>query len=323
MFRGALLAIAIGVGATLAQAPASPGPETIRIWGHGSRAINPAGDLVRRWNEAFARVHPGVRFEVNLHGDSAAIGGLYTGAADVALMGREIWPIEFEGFDQAVGGHPLEISVMTGSLVRPYRATALAIFVHKDNPLAGLTLAQADAIFGADHQRGSKNIRRWEELGLSGDWSGRPINLYGFAIRQDHAQFFEHAVMGGSQKWNCALREFGNDGAQILAALAQDRFGMALGSLAFQNPDVRALPLGAEDGRWIAPTRESVMTRQYPLARPVSMVIRRQARSPVSPLIRQYLEFLLSPDGQKIVAQDGNYLPLPDAVVREERGKLQ
>jgi phosphate transport system substrate-binding protein len=212
---------------------------------------------------------------------------------------------------------------MTGSLDRPYRSTALAIFVHKDNPLAGLTLAQADAIFGADHRRGTKNIRRWDGLGVSGDWRERAISLYGFAIRQDHAQYFEQAVMGGSQKWNDALREFGNDGAQILEALAQDRFGMALGSLAFRNPGVKALPLAADGGRFVAPTRDNVMTREYPLARPVSMVIRRPAGSPAPALLQQYLEFLLSAGGQQIVAKDGNYLPLPESVIRRERGKLQ
>src|SRR5579864_3291669 len=86
----------------------------IRIWGHGSRNGEFAGNLVRLWNERFSRMHPGARFEVALRGDSAAMGGLYTGAADIALMGREIWPIELEGFQQATDRKPLEISVMTG-----------------------------------------------------------------------------------------------------------------------------------------------------------------------------------------------------------------
>ncbi len=310
------------MGGLGAQAPSAPSG-VIRIWGHGGRHGDFAGGLVRRWNEAFQRTHPEVRFEVALSGDSAAMGGLYTGAADIALMGREIWPTEIEGFDQGAGGKPLEISVMTGSPDRPNHSTALGIFVHKDNPLARLTLAQVDAVFGADHRRSVGNMRTWGDLGLTGEWAGHAIDLYGFGIAQDHAQYFERAVMGGSQKWNCGLREFGNDGPRILEALANDPWGMALGSLADAHPLVKALALSAGAGEFIEPTRDNIAQRRYPLARPVSMVIRRPAGTQVGAALRQYLEFILSREGQRIVAEDGGYLPLPEEMAREERRKLQ
>jgi len=260
-------------------------------------------------------MHPQVRFEVALRGDSAAIGGVYTGAADIALMGREIRPIEMEGFEQATGSKPLEIPVMTGSVDQANHSTALAIFVHQDNPLTSLTMAQLDAVFGADHRRGPRNFRKWDELGSTGDWAGREIRLYGFAIRHDYGQFFERAVMGGSQKWNCALHEFsGDQRRQLLEALAKDRYGIAIAGLADRNPNCKAI---AVDG--VLPTREAVMSRRYPLYRPVSLVVR---RSPMPPLASEYIAFLLSREGQEIVAGEGSYLPLPESIAREERRKL-
>jgi phosphate transport system substrate-binding protein len=313
LLRDVPFAVCISAVVCAAQVPAG---HTIRIWGHGGRNGDFAGKLVEQWNQAFSRMHPGTRFEVALRGDSAAIGGVYTGAADIALMGREIWPIETEGFEQATGGKPLEISVMTGSFDQPHHSTAIAVFVHHDNPLSSLTLAQLDAAFGADHRRGSGNVRKWGELGAAGEWAGHDIRPYAFAIRHDYGQFFEQAVLGGSQKWNCALREFGgNEGQQILDVLAQDRYGIAIASLAFHNPNCKAIAI---DG--VAPTKETVADRHYPLSRPVSVVISRQS---ITPIVREYLAFILSREGQHIVAKDGGYLPLPDSVARAERKKLQ
>lgn len=300
----------------------------MRIWGHGSRGANYAGSLLGMWNSDFTRLHPGARIDVSLSGDSAAIGGLYTGAADVALMGREIWPIELEGFEQAAGHQPLEISVMTGSLDVARHSFALVIYVHKDNPLSRFTLTQVDAIFGADHRRGAANIRTWGDLGLRGEWAAHAIHLYGFAIQQDFSQFFQQAVMGGSKKWNCNLHEFRDRGSvdagqQILDALAQDRYGIAISSMAYRNQNTRVMALAAHGDDYVIPTRETVMARQYALTRPVSMVVNRDPGAPLDSRIKEYLSFVLSREGQRRVAQDGGYLPLPEAIAEQERKKLQ
>ncbi len=312
-----------------AQVAAVPeNADTIRIWGHGSRTANFVTNLIGLWSDGFRRAHPRTHFEMKLLGDSAAVGGLYTGASDIALMGREIWPIELEGFEQAAGHKPLEISVMTGSLDVPRHAFALVIYVHKDNPLSKLTLAQVDAIFGADHRRGAANVRTWGDLGLTAEWAAHRINLYGFAIQQDFSQFFQQAVMSGSKKWNCDLHEFRDvgkldAGQQILDALAQDRYGIAISSLAYRNPNTKVMALGARQRDYVMPTRETVMARQYPLSRPVSMVVNRDPGAPLDPKLKAYLYFVLSREGQLRVAEDGGYLPLPEAIAEQERKKLQ
>ena len=314
------------VAATISNLPAQS--TAIRIWGHGSRNGNSVGNLVGLWNRDFTRTHPGTHFDVSLSGDSAAMGGLYTGAADMALMGREIWPIEQEGFEQASGHKPLEISVMTGSLDVPRHSFALVIYVHKNNPLSKLTLAQVDAVFVADHRWGPANIRTWGDLGLSGGWAAQSLNLYGFAIQQDFSQFFQQAIMGGSKKWNCNLHEFRDRGSvdagqQILDALARDRYGIAISSLAYRNPNTKVMALAAPADDYVMPTRETVVARQYPLARPVSIVVNRDPAAPLDSRIKDYLTYVLSRDGQQRVVQDGGYLPLPEVIAEQEKMKLQ
>ena len=109
-----------------------------------------------------------------LHGTASAIGALYTGVGDLALLGREIWPPEVEAFSEVFGYPPTGIEVMTGSFNVRNRGYAIMVFVHKDKPIKGLTLAQLDAIFSVDQLRGHPPVDNWADLGVGGDW-GRPV----------------------------------------------------------------------------------------------------------------------------------------------------
>jgi phosphate transport system substrate-binding protein len=306
----------------------------IRTWGHGSRQEDFIGGLVRSWQDGFARHQPGVRFEATLRGDATAIGGLYTGAADIVLMERPPLGIELDGYLPVMGHDPFEVSVATGSLDVANHNFAGVIFVHKDNPISKLSLQELDAIFGADHRRGSKNIRTWGELGLQGEWADAPIKLYVFGISQDVSQFFERAVMAGSQKWAGNLVEFSDRrtangalveaGRQITDALAKDRFGIGLSGLLYRNAQVRPVALAAmSDGPFYEANRETVRMRTYPLTRTVSAFIDRAPGQPIDPKLKEYLIYILSSEGQQAIARDGGYLPLTPDVARREREKLQ
>ena len=314
--------------------PEQPVSGTIRIWGHGSRQQGLTGRLVAAWEEAFRKYQPGVSFDIQLLGDAPAIGGLYTGSADIALMGREILPTELEGYQQALGHKPFEISVMTGSADVGNLTLAPVIFVHKDNPLAQLTLAQLDAIFGADQRRGRKKIQVWGDLGLTGDWADKPVRLYGYSLDQDVSRFIEQAVLAGSEKWNCSLQEFSDlrkrngsvteAGQRILDALGQDRYGIAISSLVYKNPLTKPLALAAQDGgEYYMVSQETVQARKYPLARAVFLFIDRPAKQPIEPKLKEFLRFLLSEEGQAAITAQGGYLPLTTDLVQQERGKIE
>src|SRR5258708_29412301 len=78
----------------------------------------------------------------------------------------------------------------------------LAVFVHKDNPIKSLTLAQVDAIFSKTRKAGhEKDITTWGDLGLEGEWANKPINLYGRNASSGTYGFFkEHVLLNGDFK---------------------------------------------------------------------------------------------------------------------------
>ncbi len=320
--------------------PASYAPRaqvngTIRIWGHGAFA-NRADfieALMRAWEEGFQKVQPGVAFENKLNGTAAAIGALCAGTGDLALMGREIWPYEIAAFREVYGYAPTGIDVLTGSLDVRNRDFALVIFVHKTNPLTGLTLRQLDAVFSADCRRGGPRARTWGDLGLDGEWKDRPVQLYGWPIERGFAEYFEEVVFDGARKWNPALHEFpdtagttggsGDGGQKVVDALAQDPAGIGYSSLLYKNPDLKPIALASDDGKFYVPTKQNVLEHTYPLTRIITMFLDRPPGEPVDPKLAEFLRFVLSREGQAMVAEKGGgYLPMIAPFAAQQLKKL-
>jgi phosphate transport system substrate-binding protein len=329
----------LDLGGSLKWAP-SYRPEqqvrgTIRVQGHGRPDQDSATELMNSWEDGVRKYHPDIHFENNLRGTASAIGGLYTRTAEVALMSREILPIESDGFEEVFHYKPLEIEVATTNPKVPREDSVPVVFVHKDNPISHLTLTQLDAIFGAEHRRGSENIRSWGQLGLTGEWAEKPIHAYGFDTGdQERVRFFEESVMGGSRKWNCNIQEFSEvrnadgsvsyAGLRIVDALEKDRFGIAFSSLVYWTPTIKSLALGLETGkRYFGPTKQNVFQRKYPLTRTISIFINRAPGASMEPKVKELLRYILSREGQEAVARDGGYLPLNEDVVRRELEKLE
>ena len=308
---------------------------TIRLWGHGSFKHDFMGGLVAKWMEGFNRFQPGVKLENRMYGTASAIGALLAGAGDIALLGEEISPAAATAFERAKGYPPTGIQVATGSLDVNFFDYAHMIFVHRDNPLAHLSLAQLDAIFGAEHRRGApKNIRTWGDLGLTGEWANQRIQPYGWKVDEDFALFFREAVLENSHRWNTNLKEFVHiarpdgtqydHGQQILDALARDRFGIAISNVRYANPQVTALALGVrDDGPFFSPTPTNLIAQTYPLVRIIPAFIDRPPGQPIDPKVREFLSYILSREGQQALLDESSYLPLGADIIRAQRAKLQ
>ena len=309
---------------------------SIRIWGHGAydRKRDFIGALVRAWERGFQHYEPGVRFENHLVGTAAAIGALYTGRGDLALMGREIWPPEIAAFQEVFGYPPTGVDVVTGSFDVRNRDYALVVFVHEGNPIKGLTLAQLRALFAVSDPAGAHSPRTWGDLGLAGQWRHRPIHLYGLPISRGFARFFEQRVFAGDELWRPSLREFADlkgskggatDGGQrMLDAMAGDPDSIGYAGMLYQNPGVRPVALADEAGEpYVAPTRDSVMDHSYPLTRKVTMFLNRPPGKPVDPKLREFLRYVLSRQGQQAVLSDGRgYLPVLAPAAARQLEKL-
>ncbi len=314
--------------------PARQVSGTIRLWGHGSPTNHFMGELVSAWQTGFQRHQPGIRFDDRMHGTASAIGALYAGVGDVAILGREILRSELAAFERVKGYRPLGIDIATGSLDVRNFDFALVVFVHKDNPLVQLTLADLDGVFGCEHRRGSANIRTWGQLGLAGEWAGRPIQTYGFALSRGFALFFQDTVMGGSGRWNPGLREYVDvkrpdgtlldSGQQVLDSLGQDRYGIAVSSLLYATPLVKPLALATDPaGPAYHATKENLISRRYPLTRFITAFVDRPPGAAVDPKVDEFLRYILSREGQDAIVRDGRYLPLSTEAVRDQTLRLQ
>jgi phosphate transport system substrate-binding protein len=307
---------------------------TISIWGHGNIKLPWMHALVESWQKGFQRFHPDIRFDYQMHGTSSGIPALFTGAGDVAILGEEILPKAAAAFEKMKGYPPLGIEIATGSLDVRNFDYAQMVFVHKDNPLTQLTLAELDAVFGHEHRRGATNIRRWGQLGLGGEWMDQPIMPYGWAIDDSFGFYIQQAVLEGSHRWNNDLREYAHityadgsiydHGQQILDALARDRHGIAISNIRYAGPDVKALALGLHaQGPFYPASKETLVDHRYPLARAIPAVVDRAPGMPLEPKLREFLRFLLSREGQALINADGRYLPLAPELIAEQLRKIE
>src|SRR5687767_10167796 len=133
----------------------------------GSDTMN---NLMTLWGEAFAKMYPNVRIQVEGKGSSTAPPALIAGTAQFGPMSRAMRPSEIDQFEKKHGYKPTQLRTAYD---------ALAVYVNKDNPLDRLTLSQADGAFSKSRRRGGRNVATWGQLGLTGDWASRPISLYG------------------------------------------------------------------------------------------------------------------------------------------------
>lgn len=328
---------------------------TISQW--GNNYIKDSG-LVDIWEAGFRKFHPGVTFQDNLTSSSVAFPGLISGVADLAPMGRQALWDELKGFEReggAGGGEGgvsnvdvIEVVIATGSYDVRGWTYALGVFVHKDNPLAQLSMEQLDGIFGSqrdggwdgltwrtDWARGAdKNIRTWGQLGLTGKWKNAPIHLYGYNAKYHFQDEIDKKVLKGSSKWNENLHAYSNvaglkadgsltpGGELIMQALDRDPFGIAYTGIQFVEPHTKALALSQNGGAAVPLTFRTVHDRTYPLLRDVYYYVKREKGKPIPAKQREFLRYILSREGQAAIEADGKYLPLTPEMLRAQLAKL-
>jgi phosphate transport system substrate-binding protein len=300
---------------------------TIRVYGN-----NYIPELMKRWQEGFKRFQPGVAFTTNLPGTEAAMAGITSGIADISFIGREGYHAEINGFKGRFGYEPLGIEISSGSFGTPHKTFSLEVFTHASNPLQGLALAQAQAIFGCAGPSG-KRIRTWGDLGLTGRIAAHPIHVYGYQFDTGMAGYFNRVVLNDSGTWNAELKDFDNGhdangevinaGVYILKALAADPDGIAFANLQYANPDIKQIGLAERAGNpFVLATPETIWDHTYPLHRFSTLYINRKPGTPVDPKVKEFIRYILSREGMQAVADDGAYTPINEHVAQEQRHKL-
>jgi phosphate transport system substrate-binding protein len=272
----------------------------------GSDTMN---NLMALWGEDFTRHYPNVKLEVEGKGSSTAPPALTAATAAFGPMSRPMKAEEIDAFEARFGYPPTPMRTAMD---------ALAVFVHKDNPIQGLSLQQVDAIFSKTRRGGlAAEIRTWGDLGLTGEWADRPISLYGRnSASGTYGYFKEHALFKGDYK-DSVKEQPGS--SSVVQGVASDRYAIGYSGIGYKTADVRAVPLAAKDGApFITATMDNAYSGEYPLARFLYLYVNHAPGSRLDPLRAEFLRFVLSRPGQESVVKDG-YIPLPVAMVTHER----
>ncbi len=263
----------------------------------GSDTMN---NLMTLWAEGFQRMYPNVDIEIEGKGSSTAPPALEAGTATFGPMSRAMKKAEQDAFAAKFG---YEATQLPGAI------DLLAVFVNKSNPIQdrGLTIPELDAIFSKTRKMGyPRDITKWGDLGLTGEWANRPISLYGRNAASGTYGFYKEHVLGGGDFKDEVKEQPGS--SAVINAVANDRAGIGYSGMGYRTADVVMVPLAPDAGmRPVPPAADRA--EDYPLARFLYLTVNYQPGQELDPLRREFIKYVFSRQGQAIVIKDG-YLPL-------------
>jgi phosphate transport system substrate-binding protein len=267
----------------------------------GSDTLN---NLMTLWAEGFRAIYPNVNVQIEGKGSSTAPPALIEGTAQLGPMSRPMKSDEIDKFEKKYGYKPTEIKVAID---------ALAVFVHKDNPIKGLTMTQLDSIFSSTYKRGGKPVSTWGEVGLEGAWAQRPMSLYGRnSASGTYGLFKEQALNKGDYK-DTVKEQPGS--SSVVQGVASDLGGIGYSGIGYITSGVKPLGL-AEKAQMYEPTLENCLSGDYPLARFLYLYVNKKPNEPLDQLTQEFVKYVLSRAGQEVVVKDG-YYPLPATLAGE------
>lgn len=276
----------------------------------GSDTMQP---LMLRLASEFHRLHPNAKIAVQgggsemammqflenqatiRRGDAKPQGHLISGNVALLASSRPLNDEERKDFRSRFGFDAIDM---------PIALDAVAIYVHRENPLQGLTLEQVDGIFSQSHKRGSQDIRTWGQLGLDGHAAQR-IAVHGRDKKSGTRSFFKHVALLDGELRDDVQEAIGS--ASEILAIGRDPWAIGYAGAEFQTSYVRMIPIADKAGApFVLPTETTAADRSYPLSRHLFLYANQPVEK-LEPAVREFLKFINSAEGQQIVAKAGAY----------------
>ena len=264
-------------------------------------------NLMTLWAEEFKKLYPNVNVQIQAAGSSTAPPGLTEGTSNFGPMSRKMKNKEIAGFETKYGYKPTPVAVAID---------ALAVYVHKDNPVAGMTIPQVDAVFSATRKCGHpEDITRWGQLGLGDAWGNRPVQLYGRnSVSGTYGYFKKVALCKGDYKNNVNEQP---GSASVVQGVTKSINGIGYSGIGYKTSGVRAVPLSKDGDGFTDATPANAVNGTYPLARFLYVYVNKLPNDPLPPLEREFVRMIMSKTGQEVVVKDG-YIPLPARVADKQ-----
>ncbi len=269
----------------------------------GSDTLN---NLMTLWAEGFEAIYPNVRIQIEGKGSSTAPPALIEGTAQIGPMSREMKGSEIDAFEARYGYKP----TLVGTAI-----DALAIFVNKDNPLEDISSQDIDSIFSNTYRKGGTPVTHWNQLGLQGSLGARPLSLYGRNSASGTYGFFKEVALAGGDFSSNVKEQPGS--SSVVQGIGSDLAGIGYSGIGYITSGVKAIQI---DG--VEPSAANCIDGSYPLARQLIVYVNRDPRKPMDTLTFEFIRYILSKQGQEVVAKDG-YYPLPASVAAQILGSLK
>ncbi|MBL4826519.1 MAG: phosphate ABC transporter substrate-binding protein PstS family protein [Spongiibacteraceae bacterium] len=269
-------------------------------------------NLATLWAEDFKRLYPNVNIQIQAAGSSTAPPALTEGTSNLGPMSRKMKDKELASFQSKFGYKPTAI---------PVAIDALTVYVHKDNPIKGMSIEEVDAIFSSNRKCGAAtDISTWGHAGLTGAWADRDIQLFGRnSVSGTYGYFKKRALCKGDYK-NTVNEQPGS--ASVVQAVATSINGIGYSGIGYKTASVRAVPLSKKRSKnLVQASAENAVNGTYPLSRYLYIYINKAPNKSLSPIEAEFMKLVLSKSGQRVVIKDG-YIPLPAQVVKKSLRKL-
>lgn len=264
-------------------------------------------NLMTLWAEEFKKLYPNVNVQIQAAGSSTAPPALTEGTSNFGPMSRKMKNKEVASFETRHGYKPTPVAVAID---------ALALYVHKDNPIEGMTIPQVDAVFSATRKCGHpQDITRWGQLGLTGAWDNRPLQLYGRnSVSGTYGYFKKVALCKGDYKNNVNEQP---GSASVVQGVTKSINGIGYSGIGYKTSGVRAVPVSKHGADFTDATPANAVAGAYPLARFLYVYVNKSPNDPLPPLEREFIRMIMSKTGQEVVVKDG-YIPLPARVAGKQ-----
>jgi phosphate transport system substrate-binding protein len=290
----------------------------------GATGMDSVEQMMAAWAEAFRKYHPGARISLTQK-DLAPEERIGLGPGTDEVFHADDGP-----YEDKYGYQPFRIRICQGAFVLKSHVSAIGVFVSKANPIGEISLAKLDAVYADARRRGFRaDITTWGQLGLGGDWADKPIHIYGFYWRDDVTWYFRDLV-DFDAPFKASYRAPGDDLARrtpavardLMATLQSDPYAIGFANFSYATDGVKALALSDAHGVVSQPVLSEMISGRYPLQRSIYIYVNRKPGDPLSPLVKAFLTFVLSREGQDLVSKD-HYLPLTPAMAAAERARLE
>lgn len=249
-------------------------------------------NLAQAWAEIYTGLMSTASVEVSGGGSGTGVAALINGTVDIANCSRQIKPKELELATQNTGKTPQEFIV---------GYDALAVYVHHDTPLDKITITELAKIYGEDG-----NITKWSDLGVAHE--NCPSNKIIRISRQSNSGtyfYFREALLGKTQDFKLGSLDL-HGSKDVVEVIGRTPCAIGYSGMGYATPEVKMLEIATAPGEpYYAPNLENVLAKTYPIARPLYMYSLGEPTGEA----KAYLDWILSPAGQKIVEKLG-FVPL-------------